>query len=47
MSDGVVVPIPGEVEGTMAEWLRSLRRDQPSDAGMTGAELVDEARTEQ
>lgn len=44
--DPVVVPIPSDAEGTMADWLRSLVRDERIEVGVSGAELVAEARAE-
>ena len=45
--DPIVVPIPGDAhEATIADWLRSLRRGEPTDLGMSAADLVAEGRRE-
>ena len=45
--DPVVVPISADApEGSMADWLRSLVRDEAMDPGVSGADLVAEARAE-
>lgn len=45
--DPAVVPIPSDGEGSMTDWLRSLSHDEPTEVGVSGAELVAEARAEQ
>ena len=44
--DAAVVPIPDTCEISMDEWLAPLRRDDSSALGVSGAELVAEARAE-
>ena len=44
--DPAIVPIPDTYEISMDEWLASLRRDEPTALGVSGAELVAEARSE-
>lgn len=44
--DPVVVPIPDDFDVTMAEWLASVRGDEPRTLPRATAELLDEARSE-
>lgn len=45
--DPVVIPISDDAPtGSMADWLRSLVHDQPIELGVSGADLVAEARSE-
>ena len=45
--DPVVVPIAGDVGGSMDDWLRSLMQENPIDLVVSGADLVADARAEQ
>ena len=42
----VVVPIPDDFDGTMDEWLVSVRGDEPRTLPRSTAALLDEARSE-
>ncbi len=45
--DPAVVPIDDDSDGSIDDWLTSLRRDEPIELSVTGADLVAEARAEQ
>lgn len=44
--DPAVVLIPDHYEISMHDWLKTLRRGEPNELSMSGAELVEEARNE-
>ena len=44
--DPAVVLIPDHYEMSMDDWLKTLRRGEPNELPMSGAELVEEARNE-
>ena len=46
VGDPVVVPIPDDFDGTMDEWLVSVRGDEPRTLPRSTAALLDEARSE-